>query len=177
MRLISRAKRVYEFRQRAHLDAQAQPRYDGVACYPSDQRVGALLAHRGFEPIPEEFFWFSENAFEPKVMLAATSHAASCRRLSPHAFASWVFVEEIVGAQSRVGWMGDAAGNEERRDTRPGATENRRPPRVSDRPRDATMRLAQWGIAGGLGLDQVSGAPRSRRVLTSSEEVVENAPR
>ena len=66
MRLISRARRIYELRQRAHLEAQQQSRYDGIACYPSDERVQELLIHREFEPIPGEFFWFSERAFESK---------------------------------------------------------------------------------------------------------------
>jgi GNAT superfamily N-acetyltransferase len=64
MRLISRANRIYEVRQYVHLAATSFPRYDGVACYPSDDRVEQLLIKRGFEPVPGEFFWFSERAFE-----------------------------------------------------------------------------------------------------------------
>jgi GNAT superfamily N-acetyltransferase len=60
MRLVNHARRVFDLRQWAHLQAEASPRYDGFACYPWDERIAQLLTRRGFDPIPGEIWWFSE---------------------------------------------------------------------------------------------------------------------
>jgi GNAT superfamily N-acetyltransferase len=64
MRLANQARRVLKLRQRAHLENHADPRYDGVACYPfgiKQEEVRALerlLRRLGFEPVPNDVWWF-----------------------------------------------------------------------------------------------------------------------
>jgi GNAT superfamily N-acetyltransferase len=64
MRLTNQAGRVLALRQDAHLQKHAAPRYDGTLCYPFGvrkeevQAIENLLRRRGFEPVPNDFWWF-----------------------------------------------------------------------------------------------------------------------
>jgi hypothetical protein len=58
LRLVVKARRVFDLRQEAHLRATGFPRYDGIACMGWTERLERTLERLGFEPIPGDYWWF-----------------------------------------------------------------------------------------------------------------------